>query len=54
MVPKCWKSNLRSTKQQIVVGKWIDLSIKDEDFTYCLMFKTSVVWVSQIYDTRWV
>jgi hypothetical protein len=54
MVPKCWKSKLRSTKQQIVVGKWIDLSTKDEDFTSCLMVKTNVGWLSQFYDTHWV
>ncbi len=51
MVPKCWKSKLCSTKQQIVVGKWIDLSTKDEDFTSCLMVKSNVGWLSQFYDT---
>ncbi len=54
MVPKCWKSKLCSTKQQIVVGKWIDLSTKDEDFTSCFMVKTNVGWLSQFSDTHWV
>jgi hypothetical protein len=41
MVPNCWKFKLRSPKQQIVVGKWIVSSTKYEDFTSCLMVKTT-------------
>jgi hypothetical protein len=54
MVPKCWKFKLCSIKQQTIVGKWIDLSTKNDNFTFCLMVKTNVGRVSQFYDTCWV